>query len=143
MDQKSLKLKVVYVIFGRLNWYGNRPNMPHPEMETLENFEKGFSKCLQAIYPSTEKLLSKGISQRVIIKMMGELLHSFKNAFVETLPDDLRSKYRLIDKNTALKNIHFPENQDILTAAQNRLKYEELFFIQLQLLMKTFNANKK
>ena len=141
--KKSLKLKVVYVIFGRLNWYGNRPNMPHPEMETLENFEKGFSKCLQAIYPSTEKLLSKGISQRVIIKMMGELLHSFKNAFVETLPDDLRSKYRLIDKNTALKNIHFPENQDILTAAQNRLKYEELFFIQLQLLMKNLQRKQK
>ena len=40
--KKSLKLNVVYVIFGRLNWYGNRPNMPHPEMETLENFEKGF-----------------------------------------------------------------------------------------------------
>ena len=141
--KKSLKLKVVYVIFGRLNWYGNRPNMPHPEMETLENFEKGFSKCLQAIYPSTEKLLSKGISQRVIIKMMGELLRSFKNAFVETLPDDLRSKYRLIDKNTALKNIHFPENQDILTAAQNRLKYEELFFIQLQLLMKNLQRKQK
>ena len=141
--KKSLKLKVVYVVFGRLNWYGNRPNMPHPEMETLENFEKGFSKSLQAIYPSTEKLLSKGISQRVIIKMMGELLHSFKNAFVETLPDDLRSKYRLIDKNTALKNIHFPENQDILTAAQNRLKYEELFFIQLQLLMKNLQRKQK
>ncbi|MEC8397745.1 MAG: ATP-dependent DNA helicase RecG [Bacteroidota bacterium] len=141
--KESLKLNVVYVIFGRLNWYGNRPNMPHPEMETLENFEKGFSKTLQAIYPSTEKLLSKGISQRVIIKMMGELLSSFKNPFVETLPDDLRSKYRLIDKNTALKNIHFPENQDILTAAQNRLKYEELFFIQLQLLMKNLQRKQK
>tara|TARA_B100000963_G_scaffold90081_2_gene77575 strand:- start:3363 stop:5462 length:2100 start_codon:yes stop_codon:yes gene_type:complete len=141
--KESLKLNVVYVIFGRLNWYGNRPNMPHPEMETLENFEKGFSKNLQAIYPSTEKLLSKGISQRVIIKMMGELLRSFKNSFVETLPDDLRSKYRLIDKNTALKNIHFPENQDILTAAQNRLKYEELFFIQLQLLMKNLQRKQK
>ena len=141
--KESLKLNVVYVIFGRLNWYGNRPNMPHPEMETLENFEKGFSKSLQAIYPSTEKLLSKGISQRVIIKMMGELLRSFKNGFVETLPDDLRSKYRLIDKNTALINIHFPENQDILTAAQNRLKYEELFFIQLQLLMKNLQRKQK
>ena len=141
--KESLKLNVVYVIFGRLNWYGNRPNMPHPEMETLENFKKGFSKSLQAIYPSTEKLISKGISQRVIIKMTGELLRSFKNPFVETLPDDLRSKYRLIDKNTALKNIHFPENQDILTAAQNRLKYEELFFIQLQLLMKNLQRKQK
>ncbi|NDB03967.1 MAG: ATP-dependent DNA helicase RecG, partial [Flavobacteriaceae bacterium] len=134
--KESLKLNLNYVIFGRLNWYANRPSMPHPEMETLENFDKGFSKSLQAVYPSTEKLLNKGISQRVIIKMMQELLISFKDPFAETLPEDLRSKYKLIDKNIALKNIHFPENQDILTAAQNRLKYEELFFIQLQLLMK-------
>jgi ATP-dependent DNA helicase RecG len=141
--KESLKLNTAYVIFGRLNWYGNRPNMPHPEMETLENFEKGFSKALQAVYPSTEKLLSKGISQRVIIKMMGELLRSFKNPFAETLPGDLIAKYRLIDKNAALKNIHFPENQYTLTAAQNRLKYEELFFIQLQLLMKNLQRKQK
>ena len=141
--KESLKLNTAYVIFGRLNWYGNRPNMPHPEMETLENFEKGFSKALQAVYPSTEKLLSKGISQRVIIKMMGELLRSFKNPFAETLPGDLIAKYRLIDKNAALKNIHFPENQDTLTAAQNRLKYEELFFIQLQLLLKNLQRKQK
>ena len=141
--KESLKLNIVYVIFGRLNWYANRPSMPHPEMETLENFDKGFSKRLQAVYPSTEKLLSKGISQRVIIKMMEELLRSFKNSFVETLPEDLRSKYRLIDKNTAMKNIHFPENQDVLTAAQNRLKYEELFFIQIQLLMKNLQRKQK
>ncbi len=141
--KESLKLNTAYAIFGRLNWYDNRPNMPHPEMETLENFEKGFSKALQAVYPSTEKLLSKGISQRVIIKMMGELLRSFKNPFAETLPRDLIAKYRLIDKNAALKNIHFPENQDTLTAAQNRLKYEELFFIQLQLLMKNLQRKQK
>ena len=141
--KESIKLNIVYVIFGRLNWYANRPSMPHPEMETLENFDKGFSKRLQAVYPSTEKLLSKGISQRVIIKMMEELLRSFKNSFVETLPEDLRSKYRLIDKNTAMKNIHFPENQDVLTAAQNRLKYEELFFIQIQLLMKNLQRKQK
>ena len=141
--KETLKLNTVYVIFGRLNWYGNRPNMPHPEMETLENFEKGFSRVLQAVYPSTEKLLNKGISQRVIIKMMGELLGSFKNSFAETLPKDLIAKYRLIDKNAALKNIHFPLDQDTLTAAQNRLKYEELFFIQLQLLMKNLQRKQK
>ena len=141
--KESLKLNIKCVIFGRLNWYANRPSMPHPEMETLENFDKGFSKSLQAVYPSTEKLLNKGISQRVMIKMMQELLISFKDPFAETLPEDLRSKYKLIDKNTALKNIHFPENQDILTAAQNRLKYEELFFVQLQLLMKNLQRKQK
>lgn len=141
--KESLKLNTNYVIFGRLNWYGNRPNMPHPEMETLENFDKGLSKALQAVYPSTEKLLNKGISQRVVTKMMGELLQSQKNPFAETLPEDLRNKYKLISKNEALKNIHFPEDQDRLTAAQNRLKFEELFFIQLQLLMKNLQRKQK
>jgi ATP-dependent DNA helicase RecG len=117
--------------------------MPHPEMETLENFDKGLSKALQAVYPSTEKLLNKGISQRVVTKMMGELLQSQKNPFAETLPEDLRNKYKLISKNEALKNIHFPEDQDRLTAAQNRLKFEELFFIQLQLLMKNLQRKQK
>lgn len=141
--KESLKLNTNYVIFGRLNWYGNRPNMPHPEMETIENFDKGLSKALQAVYPSTEKLLNKGISQRVITKMIGELLKSQKNPFVETLSEDLRNKYKLISKNEALKNIHFPQDQDKLTAAQNRLKYEELFFIQLQLLMKNLQRKQK
>ena len=141
--KESIKLNTSYVIFGRLNWYGNGPNMPHPEMETLENFDKGFSKTLQAVYPSTEKLLNKGISQRVVIKMMGELLHSIKNPFVETLPEDLIAKYQLIHKNQALINIHFPQDQTRLTAAQNRLKYEELFFIQLQLLMKNLQRKQK
>jgi ATP-dependent DNA helicase RecG len=141
--KESLKLNTNYVIFGRLNWYGNRPNMPHPEMETLENFDKGLSKALQAVYPSSEKLLNKGISQRVVTKMMGELLQSQKNPFAETLPEDLRNKYKLISKNEALKNIHFPEDQDRLTAAQNRLKFEELFFIQLQLFMKNLQRKQK
>ena len=141
--KESLKLNTSYVIFGRLNWYGNRPNMPHPEMETHENFDKGLSKVLQAVYPSTEKLLNKGISQRVVTKMMGELLQSQKNPFLETLPEDLRNKYKLISKNEALKNIHYPQDQDKLTAAQNRLKYEELFFLQLQLLMKNLQRKQK
>ena len=141
--KENLKKNTTYVIFGRINWYSNRPGMPHPEMETLENFEKGFSKNLKAVYPSSDKLISKGISQKVIIKTMEELFNSFKNPFMETLPEDLRSKYLLIDKNTAIKNIHFPESQEILTAAQNRLKYEELFFIQLQLLMKNHQRKQK
>ncbi|NBS18691.1 MAG: ATP-dependent DNA helicase RecG, partial [Flavobacteriia bacterium] len=138
-----LKKNTAYVIFGRLNWYANRPSMPHPEMETTEKFNKGLSKTLQAVYPSTEKLLTNGISQRVIIKMMEELLLSLKNPFAETLPQELRSRYNFIDKNDALKNIHFPKDQNTLTAAQNRLKYEEFFFIQMQLLLKNLQRKQK
>ena len=141
--KESLKLNTDYVIFGRLNWYGKRPNIPHPEMEIEEHFNKGFSKKLQAVYPSTEKLLSKGISQRVMIKMMEELLRTLKNPFLETLTENLLNTYHFIDKNEALKNIHFPIDQNTLTAAQNRLKYEELFYLQLQLLMKNLQRKQK
>ena len=141
--KESLKLNTDYVIFGKLNWYGKRPNIPHPEMEIEEHFNKGFSKKLKAIYPSTEKLLSKGISQRVMIKMMEELLRTLKNPFLETLTENLLNTYHFIEKNEALKNIHFPIDQNTLTAAQNRLKYEELFYLQLQLLMKNLQRKQK
>ena len=79
--KNNLKPNLEYVIFGRLNWYGGKPSIPHPEMETQENFKKGFSKSLQAVYPSTEKLLTKGISQRLISGMIEDLLKSVKIPF--------------------------------------------------------------
>ena len=139
----KLKPNLEYIIFGRLNWYGGKPSIPHPEMETQENFKKGFSKSLQSVYPSTEKLLTKGISQRLISKMIEELLKSIKTPFFETLPSGVIDKYGFINKNEALINIHFPQNQEKLTASLNRLKYEELFFIQLQLLIKNIHHKQK
>ena len=139
----KLKPNLEYIIFGRLNWYGGKPSIPHPEMETQENFKKGFSKSLQSVYPSTEKLLTKGISQRLISKMIEELLKSIKTPFFETLPSGVIDKYGFITKNEALINIHFPQNQEKLTASLNRLKYEELFFIQLQLLIKNIQHKQK
>ena len=141
--KNNLKPNLEYVIFGRLNWYGGKPSIPHPEMETQENFKKGFSKSLQAVYPSTEKLLTKGISQRLISRMIEELLKSIKTPFFETLPLGVIDKYGFINKDEALINIHFPQNQEKLTAALNRLKYEELFFIQLQLLIKNIQHKLK
>ena len=139
----NLKPNIEYVIFGRLNWYGGKPSIPHPEMETQENFKKGFSKSLQSVYRSTEKLLTKGISQRLISGMIEDLLKSVKIPFFETLPLALIDKYGFINKDEALINIHFPQNQEKLTAALNRLKYEELFFIQLQLLIKNIQHKQK
>ena len=81
--RKSLQLNISYVIFGRLNWYNNKPSIPHPEMETEDNFKKGFSKSLQAVYPSSEKLITKGISQRITSKMISELLNSIKTPFLK------------------------------------------------------------
>ena len=141
--QESLKINMPYVIFGRLSWYGGKPSIPHPEMELEDAFKKGPPRALHAVYSSTEKLLSKGISQRVLTKIMMELFQTIKTSFVESIPKEIIQKYSLITKDSALRNAHFPVNQNTLTAAQNRLKYEELLFIQLQLLMKNMQRKQK
>jgi len=91
---------------------------------------------MQPVYPSTEKLFSKGISSRVISKMMQQLFRDSKGKFSESLSENLLNELKLISKSDALFNIHFPKNQDLLSRAQFRLKFEELFYIQLQLIIK-------
>ncbi|TXG39657.1 ATP-dependent DNA helicase RecG [Seonamhaeicola maritimus] len=132
----SLKLNTPYVIFGKTNWFNGRFNMPHPDIETTEEHKKGLSSGIQPIYPSTEKLSNKGISNRVVSKIVQQLFLETKGRFTETLSPDLLSELRLISKSDALLNIHFPKSQELLSKAQSRLKFEELFFIQLQLILK-------
>lgn len=91
---------------------------------------------MQPVYPSTETLTNRGITNRVINKMMQQLFLETQTLFTETLPDYLTQELKLIPKNAALFNIHFPKSADALAKAQFRLKFEELFFIQIQLIMK-------
>ena len=134
--RESIKLNKPYVIFGKTNWFNGVFNMPHPDMELLEEHEKNLLSAMQPIYPSTEKLSNKGISNRVMSKIMQQLFLETKGRFEETLPDYLLSELKLISKSKALLNVHFPENQELLAKAQFRLKFEELFYIQLQLIIK-------
>jgi ATP-dependent DNA helicase RecG len=132
----SLKLNVLYVIFGKVTSFGNTYNMAHPEMELFNEHEQSLRSAMQPVYPSTETLTNRGISNRVINKMMQQLFLETQTKFVETLPNYLLEELKLIPKNAALFNIHFPKSQDLLSKAQFRLKFEELFFIQLQLITK-------
>ncbi|MCL4118065.1 UNVERIFIED_CONTAM: hypothetical protein GTU68_018016 [Idotea baltica] len=91
---------------------------------------------MQAIYPSTEKLSNKGITNRVVTKIIQQLFIETKGRFEETLPEYLRSELKLISKSDAIFNVHFPKNQELLSKAEFRLKFEELFYIQLQLILK-------
>ncbi len=134
--RESLKLNKPYVIFGKTNWFNGLFSMPHPEMELLEEHKQSLRTAMQAIYPSTEKLSNKGISNRVINKMMQQLFLETKGNFVETLSEKLISELKLVSKSEALFNIHFPKSQELLSKAQYRLKFEELFYIQLQLILK-------
>ncbi|HSD15122.1 MAG TPA: ATP-dependent DNA helicase RecG [Flavobacterium sp.] len=134
--RESLKINTPYVIFGKTTSFNGQFNMAHPEMELLEDHKANLRSAMQAIYPSTEKLANKGISNRVIAKMMQQLFIETHTLFSETLPPYLMEELKLIPKNAALFNIHFPKSQELLAKAQFRLKFEELFFIQLQLITK-------
>ena len=132
----SIKLNTPYVIFGKTNWFNGVFNMPHPDMELLEDHEKSLRSAMQPIYPSTEKLSNKGLTNRVINTIMQQLFLETKGQFVETLSKSTISELKLLSKSEALFNIHFPKNQELLAKAQFRLKFEELFYIQLQLFIK-------
>ncbi|PTM08105.1 MAG: ATP-dependent DNA helicase RecG [Bacteroidetes bacterium] len=134
--RENIKLNTPYVIFGKINWFNGTFSIPHPEMELTEDHEKNLSSAMQAVYPSTEKLSNKGITNRVIIKIMQQLFIDTKGKFVETLSKPLLEEQKLMSKSEALFNVHFPKSQTLLARAQFRLKFEELFYIQLQLILK-------
>ncbi|MCG2419565.1 ATP-dependent DNA helicase RecG [Aequorivita sp. F47161] len=134
--RENLKLNVPYVIFGKTNYFNGSFSMPHPEMELLEAHEKSIRSAMQPVYPSTEKLANSGITNRVINGLMQQLFLESKNNFAETLSKPLLEQLKLASKKEALFNIHFPKSQVHLARAQYRLKFEELFYIQLQLIRK-------
>ena len=134
--RESLKINEVCVIFGKCSSFNGLFNMAHPEIELLAEHEKSLRSAMQPVYPSTETLTNRGISNRVINKMMQQLFLETQTLFTETLPDYLINELKLVPKKTALLNIHFPKNSELLAKAQFRLKFEELFFIQLQLITK-------
>ena len=134
--RENVKINVPYVIFGKVTSFNGVFNMAHPEMELLSEHEKSLRSAMQPIYPSTEKLTQRGITNKVVNKIMQQLFIETQALFKETLPAWLLQEIKLIPKNAALLNVHFPKSQEILAQAQFRLKFEELFFIQLQLITK-------
>ncbi|PCJ94891.1 MAG: ATP-dependent DNA helicase RecG [Flavobacteriaceae bacterium] len=141
--KENIKLNTPYVIFGKTNWYNGKFSMPHPEMELLTVHEQGLKIAMQPIYPSTEKLSAKGITNRVTNKLMQQLFLETKGQFLETLSKDIITELHLLSKSESLFNIHFPKNQELLAKAQFRLKFEELFYIQMQLITKKLIRKRK
>tara|TARA_B110000902_G_scaffold182611_1_gene206806 strand:+ start:272 stop:2368 length:2097 start_codon:yes stop_codon:yes gene_type:complete len=132
----ALKINEPYVVYGKLNHYNGSFSMPHPEMELVTEYKKKLQTKMQPVYPSTEKLLNSGVSNKLIRTYIQNLLEQFYNGIEETLSKEIIDAFKLISKRDALLNAHFPKSQENLAKAQNRLKFEELFFIQLQLLRK-------
>jgi ATP-dependent DNA helicase RecG len=129
----KIKPNVDYVVFGKPNRYGSKLSIAHPEIEPLtEKSEK--ASYLQPIYPVSEKLRTRHIDSKFISRVQQELLKGAQAHIRETLPSTLLQRQNLIGKKSAINNIHFPHNLELLAQAQRRLKFEELFFIQLRLI---------
>ncbi len=141
--KENLKLNTTYVIFGKTNWFNGMFSMPHPEMELLEEHESNMRTAMQPVYPSTEKLGKAGITNRVISKLIQQLFLETKGNFYDTLNEKIRQDLKLISRAEAMFNIHFPVSQELLARAQFRLKFEELFYVQLQLLVKNLIHKQK
>jgi len=132
--KENLKINEPYVVFGKINLVGGTFSMPHPEMDLLADHKQNIQTAMQPVYPSTEMLTKKGISSRIIHKAMQQLFLEVRGLFAEVFPPELVEKYKFISKTEAIFNVHFPQSTEALAKAQFRLKFEELFFIQLQLI---------
>lgn len=130
---QKIKPGVEYVVFGKPNRFGKTLTIAHPEVEPVgTSTDKG--GYLQPVYPLSEKLRVRRIDSKVISKLQQEMLRVAQSHIRETLPDDLLRKFNLMGKREALNHIHFPSDITALAAAQTRLKFEELFYLQVRLL---------
>ncbi|WP_295179478.1 ATP-dependent DNA helicase RecG [uncultured Christiangramia sp.] len=141
--RENIKLNTPYVIFGKTNFYSGMFSMPHPELELVSDYKRNLRVAMQPVYPSTELLQKKGVTNRVIMKLMQEVLQQTGMKFSESLNPELLEELKLLGKAASLFNIHFPKNQELLAKAQFRLKFEELFYVQLQLLRRNLMHKQK
>ncbi|HXA02907.1 MAG TPA: ATP-dependent DNA helicase RecG [Cytophagaceae bacterium] len=129
---EKIKPGIEYVVYGKPSIYGHKFNIAHPE---IEPFAPGMSeKGLQPVYNTTEKLKAKYLDSKAISKILEKLLETAGNHIQETLPSSLLQKFKLVSKKEAMLSIHYPKDEVLLEKSRKRLKFEELFFIQLKLL---------
>ena len=139
----NLKPNAEYVVFGKPSKFKGQFNMVHPELETVEAQQKRVSSSLQAVYPSTEKAKNRFLDSKGISRLMNTLVPQIKGHIAELYGSDFRERNLLIARETAFVNVHFPKDSETLRKALFRLKFDELFFLQLRLLkLKLINQNK-
>ena len=124
-----------FIFFGKPALFNGRLNMVHPEVDAPDSQTAG---VLTGVYTSTEKLKNSGITGKVMLKMVGAALEGVLPGLQETLPEYVLREKGLVPLGFALRQIHFPQDQDALAKATYRLKFEELFLLQLSLLKQKY-----
>jgi ATP-dependent DNA helicase RecG len=140
---KTYKTNVEYVIFGKPTLFSNNINITHPEIEDAVRFEKSLTTSLQPQYSVSEKLKAQFVTSKTIRLIQENIFKQFVSHIHESLPDFLLDKLKLTSLKDALFQAHFPQSPEKLRNAQFRLKFEELFYIQINLLkQKAFRKGK-
>ena len=132
---RSLEIGKEYIAFGKINEFNGRFNLPHPEVELVNAENTQEQSTFSPVYASTEKLNNKGLDSKGRRRLLKTLFEQISPSDLpENLPDYLIEKMRLVPHSLAMKHIHFPTSQKEMDNARFRLKFEELFFLQLRLL---------
>ena len=130
---ETYKPGIEYIVFGKPTAYQGSINLIHPDIDEISK-EKMLTTRLQPMYSTTEKLKNNYITSKVIQKFVHTLLEQAGRNLPETLPHHLTSRLRLVPLWEAIRNVHYPDNPELLKRAEYRLKFEELFYIQLKIL---------
>jgi len=140
--KQSYKIGTEYIVFGRPNVYNGRINVTHPDIDPADKLELS-AMGMQPYYNTTEKMKKAGLNSRAIERIVKTLLATIKEELPETLPDFITQKLHLMSRDEALRKIHYPQNAKELERARVRLKFEELFFIQLNILRYASDQRRK
>ncbi len=132
--KESINSEAEYIVFGKPSSFNGKINIVHPELEKVNEAQVKISSALQAFYNTTEKMKKGFLNSKAISKLQQNVFLSFQGKITETLPASILEKYKLLNLHESLKAIHFPPNPQLLEKAQLRLKFEELFYIQLNIL---------
>lgn len=136
------KVNEEYVVFGKPTVFNGRINVAHPDIDPAEGLVIS-SMGLQPYYNTTEKMKCSGLNSHALEKLMKNAFSLLQSPLEETLSPKILSEHHLMPLEEALRNIHFPQNPELLRKAQYRLKFEELFYIQLNILRYSKERQKK
>ena len=134
--KESLEINKYYIVFGKANLFNGLISIAHPELEKYTHEKTKKRTKFYGIYSSTEVLIKKGVTNKVYSKLIDELLIKCANKVEENLPAYILKKYNLLGKRDSLIAIHKPNSKTILNKAIIRLKFEEIFYLQLRFIFK-------
>lgn len=141
----KLKPNTTYIIYGRPTIFMGEYSISHPEIETVNEYNESAKLRYYPVYHTSEKMKNIGLNSKGMTVIVSNLLEKVYDSIDENLPQNIREKYRLISRKDAFKKIHFPLTEQDIIESKRRLKYEELFFLQLSIVsskIKQSTANK-